>query len=302
MTQGPAPLRVAFLGPAGTYSDEALRASAPPGPLEAVPFPTLWETIMAVQRGEVHRALVPIENALEGSVPATLDALAVEATGVRIAAEVVHPIHHCLIAGRPLALERIERVVSHPQAIAQCARFLRERLGPIERASASSTAEAVRLVSVGPPTWAALGPRLSAELYGCVLLAEGVEDRPDNVTRFVWLARRESSDTKRIGASGKTSIVFWGFADQSPGALVRVLGELAERGINLTKIESRPRRLGLGRYMFFADLEGGIAEPRVAAALEALGRHVEVLRVLGSYPQAAEPAPLETAEAVGLII
>ena len=282
MTQRPAPLRVAFLGPAGTYSDEALRASAPPGPLEAVPFPTLWETIIAVQRGEVDRAVVPIENALEGSVPATLDALAVEATGVRIAAEVVHPIHHCLIAGRPLALERIERVVSHPQATAQCARFLRERLSGAARESSASTAEAVRTVVATAEPWAALGSRLAAEIHGGEVLLEGVEDHVDNATRFVWLAPRDAVGATEPAAT-KTSIVFWGFNDTSPGALVAVLAELADRRVNLTKIESRPSRVRLGHYMFFVDLDGAEGDAPVGDALEALARRVEVLRVLGSY-------------------
>ena len=128
----------------------------------------------------------------------------------------------------------------------------------------------------------ALGSRLSAELYGCRILAEGVEDRPDNLTRFVWLA--PASDAPGPKSGGKTSVVFWGAGDESPGWLVSVLRELSDRGINLTKIESRPRRVRLGHYMFFADLEGAESEPRVRDALDALGRRVETLRVLGSYP------------------
>jgi prephenate dehydratase len=139
----------------------------------------------------------------------------------------------------------------------------------------------VRTVAEAGQPWAALGPRLAAELYGCEVLAEGVEDRPDNVTRFVWLAREGAEQTAE---PAKTSIVFWGFNDESPGALVGVLGELADRSVNLTKIESRPLRGALGHYMFFADLEGGAAEPAVAEALGALARRVETLRVLGTYP------------------
>jgi prephenate dehydratase len=278
-------VRVAFLGPEGTFTEEALRASAPES-VEEIPYPSVYETVMAVQAGEVDRAVVPIENSLEGSVTATLDALAGEAADVRIAAEVVHPVRHCLIAVRELALEDVRRVVSHPQATAQCAEFLRARLSHAERAPATSTAEAVRAVADSDEPWAALGSRLAAELYGCRLLAEGVEDRSDNLTRFVWLAR--AGDAAQ-GRPSKTSIVFWGFNDQSPGALVRVLSELAERGVNLTKIESRPRRVRLGHYMFFADLEGGESDPPVAEALRALGARVETIRVLGSYPAARGP-------------
>jgi prephenate dehydratase len=275
-------LRVAYLGPAGTYTEEALRASAP-GEVEEVPYPTVYETVMAVQEGAVDRAVVPIENSLEGGVAATLDALAGEANRVRIAAEVVHPIHHCLVAGRPLALEEVERVVSHPQATAQCARFLRERLPGAERVSAVSTAEAVRGVRDADGAWAALGSRLSAELYGCTVLAENVEDHPDNLTRFVWLAPESAEPA---GEATKTSVVLWGFNDQSPGALMRVLSEFADRDINLTRIESRPRRGALGHYMFFIDLEGAGSDPEVVDALEALRGRVETLRVLGSYPGA----------------
>ncbi len=277
-------MRVAYLGPAGTYTDEAMRASGP-ADLVAEPRGTVYETVMAVQEAETDRAVVPIENSLEGAVGATLDALAGEADRVRIAAEVVHPIHHCLVTRSDLPLDRIGRVLSHPQATAQCARFLRERLPAAERVAATSTAEAVRAVSDSAEPWAALGSRLSAELYGCKVLAEAVEDHSDNLTRFVWLAPA-LAPAGAVEGPFKTSVVFWGFNDASPGALVSVLGELSDRDINLTKIESRPRRAGLGHYMFFADLIGHEQEPHVAEALTALGRRVETLRVLGSYPVA----------------
>jgi prephenate dehydratase len=276
-------VRVAFLGPSGTYSEEALRASAPDG-VEEIPYPTVHETVMAVQEGAVDRAVVPIENALEGGVSATLDVLATEADGVRIAAEVVHPIHHCVIAARQLDLAEVSRVVSHPQATAQCARFLRARMPSAERVTAPSTADAVQSVRDSADASVALGSRLAAELYGCMVLEADVEDHPDNVTRFVWLARE--GDAPDAGADAKTSVVFWGAGDESPGWLVGVLGELAERSVNLTRIESRPRRVRLGHYMFFADLEGGIHEPAVADALDAVRARVETLRVLGSYPAA----------------
>ena len=278
-------MRVAFLGPAGTFTEEALVASAPSGS-HPVAHATVYETVMAVEQGEAEAAVVPIENSLEGSVTATLDTLATEALRVRIVAEVVHPIRHCLVARPALTVDAVRRVISHPQALAQCGRFLRERMSGAERAAATSTAEAVReaLASRGPS--AAIGSRLAAELYDGTLLAEGIEDRPDNLTRFVWLARADASGVVPVHTGGrrKTSVVFWGFNDSSPGALVQVLRELADRGINLTKIESRPRRVTLGRYMFFADLEGGEDEEAVHDALAALARRVETLRVLGSYP------------------
>jgi prephenate dehydratase len=272
-------MRVAYLGPAGTHSEEALRASAPEG-TEALPYPTIYDAVMAVEEGGAERAVVPIENALEGSVAVTLDTLALEAEGVRIAAEVVHPIHHCVIARDELSLSAVERVVSHPQATAQCARFLREHLPGAEHVSAPSTADAVLTVCRSDdPASVALGSRLAAELYDCRIVATDVEDHPDNVTRFVWLARADEAGDPGPGA--KTSIVFWGGGDQSPGWLMKVLGEFASREVNLTRIESRPRRTGLGHYMFFVDVEGGAAEPAVSEALAALD--VQELRVLGSY-------------------
>jgi prephenate dehydratase len=273
-------VRVAYLGPAGTHSEEALRASAPDG-VEAVPLPTIYDAVMAVQEGRVERAVVPIENALEGSVAITLDTLTVEAQDVRIAAEVVHPIHHCVVAREELPLSAVERVVSHPQATAQCARFLREHLPDAEHVTAPSTADAVLTVCRSDDRSVALGSSLAAELYGCHVVAADVEDHPDNETRFVWLAR--AGDVGEIGPDPKTSIVFWGGGDQSPGWLVDVLSEFAGRGVNLTRIESRPRRTGLGHYFFFVDLEGATGEEHVDEALEAIAAHVGELRVLGSY-------------------
>jgi prephenate dehydratase len=174
-------------------------------------------------------------------------------------------------------------VLSHPQALAQCARFLHDRLPQARTEVAASTAEAVRTAVASSEPLAAIGTRLAAELYGGSVLAEGVEDRPDNLTRFVWLA---PSGTPPHGTPDKTSVVFWGFNDESPGALVAVLRELADRDVNLTKIESRPRRVQLGHYMFFADLEGAEDDPPVRDALAGLAQRVETLRVLGSYPGA----------------
>jgi prephenate dehydratase len=273
-------VRVAYLGPAGTHSEEALRASAPDG-VEAVPLPTIYDAVMAVQDGQADRAVVPIENALEGSVAVTLDTLTSEAQGVRIAAEVVHPIHHCVVARGELTLSEVERVVSHPQATAQCARFLREHVPEAEHVTAPSTADAVLTVCRSDDRSVALGSRLAAELYGCHVIAANVEDHPDNETRFVWLARAD--EVGEVGPDPKTSIVFWGGGDQSPGWLVDVLSEFAGRGVNLTRIESRPRRTGLGHYFFFVDLEGATGESRVDEALEAIAAHVGELRVLGSY-------------------
>jgi prephenate dehydratase len=280
---------VGYFGPEGTFTQEALLAATRGVDLDLVPLPTIYDTVMAVHTGAVQRALVPIENSLEGSVNATLDALAMETEDVGILGEVVHPIRHCLIARTDLELSEIEVVVSHPQANAQCARFVRDRLPGAQVVAGSSTAEAVRQVAAHDGPWAALGNRLAAERYGCHVLRIGVEDVTDNETRFVWLGP-VGAEPGVAGAGDpslgpwKTAIVFWGIGSEAPGWLVRCLSEFADRGVNLTRIESRPRKQGLGRYMFFADLEGRDSEPHVAEALNGVRSHVEVLRVLGSYP------------------
>jgi prephenate dehydratase len=287
-------VRVGYFGPEGTFTQEALIADTRGTDPEMVPLPTIYDTVMAVHSGDVERALVPIENSLEGSVNATLDALAMETEDVAIVGEVVHPIRHCLIARTALELPAIEVVVSHPQANAQCARFIRTRLPAARVLAGTSTADAVRTVAEHDGPWAALGNRVAAERYGCRVLRAGVEDVAENETRFVWLAR--TGGRGRAGPAGddgvdstgpfKTAIVFWGVGSEAPGWLVACLSQFAQRGINLTRIESRPRKQGLGRYMFFADLEGRDDDAPIAAGLAALAEHVERLRVLGSFPSA----------------
>jgi prephenate dehydratase len=267
-------MRVGYFGPPGTFTEEALRFSAPPG-VERVALPSILATVLAVQQGDVERAVVPIENALEGSVDATLDALSVDAEDVVIVGEVVRPISHYLIAREPLALDEISVVVSHPQALGQCTRFLRGELPGARTTSANgSTAEAVRTVAqTAEPGWAAIGTQLAAELYGCVVVRERIEDRSDNQTRFVWLARAADAPAALPPADDarwKSSLVFWG-------------------DVNLTRIESRPRRVGLGSYLFFVDLEGDARGAVVSAALDALAVHCEGLRLLGTYPAAVTP-------------
>lgn len=279
-------MRVGYLGPEGTNSHEALLNALGGEPHEQVPLPTIHDCVMAVQDGTVERALVPIENAIEGSVNATLDALAVDADEVAIAGEYVHAIHTCLIARTPLELSAIDTVLSHPQANGQCAHFLRTRLPQARVLATSSTADAVRAVAEGElgEHAAALGSRVAAEQYGCEILRAGVDDVAGNETRFVWLAPAGAP----TGEHGpwKTAIVFWGVGAEAPGWLVRCLSEFAFRGVNLTRIESRPRKQGLGRYMFFLDLEGRDSDRAVAEALAAVRGHVEHLRVLGSFPAA----------------
>ncbi len=282
-------IRVAFLGPAGTFSEDALRAAVADAEIDAQPAPTVYEAIRAVAEGEAERALVPFENSIEGAVRSTLDTLAFDAPSVTIAGEHDHPITNSLIARQRVPLERIEVVLSHPQASAQCAHFIREQLPQAAVRAAASTAEAVREVSVSPEPWGALGAASAARIYDCVVLREGVEDTPDNVTRFVWIAPTGT----RPGGDGpwRTTLVFSELGADHPGALVEALTEFSRRDVNLTRIESRPRRRGLGRYMFFIDLDGAEDEPAVAEAIEGLQRKAESVRILGSYPVAANGIP-----------
>jgi prephenate dehydratase len=275
-------MRVAYLGPPGTFNHDALRAAAGDQQPEAVPEPTLYDAILAVETGEADRALVPFENSIEGAVRATLDTLVLEAGSVAIVGEHDHPIRHSLIAARELPLGEIRVVLSHPQASAQCARFVRERLPGAEVKAAPSTAEAVRQVSESGEPWAALGAASAAGLYGCVVLSEGVEDEPENVTRFVWVAPQ---GTRPAGdGPWRTTLVFSELGEDHPGALVEALLEFSRREVNLTRIESRPRRRGLGRYMFFIDLDGADSDPIVSEAIDGLRAKAESVRVLGSYP------------------
>jgi prephenate dehydratase len=329
-------MRAAYLGPPGTNSHDALvRAGVE---AEPVALPTVLAVVRAVQEGTVERGLVPIENSREGGVGATLDALVFDAPDVVMVGELVHKVTYCLAAEEPIAPDEVCTVHSHPQAIGQCAQFLREQLPGAAIVAEPSTADAVRAVAergalAGAAPHAAIGTRHAARLYGATVLAEGIEDDADNATRFAWIARETRGSDPQAAApespptpggsdrqatapqspptpggsdrqatapqspptpSGsepaapalKTALVFWGGGDVAPGWLVDCLREFSSRSINLTRIESRPRRIGLGHYMFFCDLEGSASNPEVAAAIAGLRAHCEAVRVLGSFPAA----------------
>jgi prephenate dehydratase len=280
-------VRIAYLGPRGTFSEDALWAAVGDERVDAVPAATVPEAIIAVREGGVDRALVPFENSIEGAVTATLDTLAFDADGVTLVGEYDLPIRHCLIARQELPLDRIEVVLSHPQASAQCARFVRENLPRAEVRGAPSTAEAVRTVAESDEPWAALGAESAARLYGAAVLRQGVEDEADNITRFVWVA---PEGTSASGAGPwRTSVVFSELGEDHPGALVDALQVFSNREINLTRIESRPLRRGLGRYQFFIDIEGAAGDRPLAEALEQLRSKAETVRVLGTWPISAPP-------------
>lgn len=285
-------MKVSYLGPTGTYTEEALLLSSAGVELELEPRATIFDAVDAVEQGDVSRGFVPFENSIEGSVRATLDAIAFDTSHVQIVGEFDHPIRHNLIAGRERRLDEITVVLSHPQANAQCARFIREQLPEAEVRSIASTSDAVRRVGLSDQPWAALGSAAAARAYGCVVLSEGVEDVADNVTRFVWLSGGDYLPTHAAdGGAWRTTLVFSELGGDRPGALVDALTEFSKRDVNLVRIESRPLRRGLGRYLFFIDIEGDVSSGVTAEAVEALRSKAETVRILGSYPLAAT-APL----------
>jgi prephenate dehydratase len=282
---------IGFLGPAGTFTEVALRATvndeAPDGrPRRFLPYASMQETIEAVSTGEVDCAIVPIENSIEGSVPATVDILVHEVDNLQIVREVRIPIRHCLITRPGMTLDQITKVVSHPHANAQCRGWLRRNLPGVDVEAANSTANAVERVANSDEPWAAIANELAADTYGCTVLEADIEDHKDNETRFVFLGRqRERQDWFE---PYKTSVVCEIVKDQ-PGALLLILQEFSFRHINLTKVESRPSKRRLGDYLFIIDMEGKAEEGPLADALRCLSCKLPRLTVLGSYPVGRPP-------------
>ncbi len=277
---------IGFLGPPGTFTEVALRATIEEQAADGrarrfLPFLSMQDTIEAVSSGEVDCSIVPIENSIEGSVSATVDILAHEIDNLQIVREVRIPVRHQLLARPGVTLEQITKVVSHPHANAQCRTWLRKNLPGREIEAANSTANAVERVAGSDQPWAAIGNQLAGATYGCVVLAPDIEDHKDNETRFVFLARqRERQDWFE---PYKTSVVCEIAKDQ-PGALLLILQEFAFRRVNLTKIESRPSKRRLGDYIFLVDMEGKVDDGPVADALRCLCCKLPRLTVLGSYP------------------
>ncbi len=270
--------RYAFLGPAGTFSEEALFRLAIDDvePFECSSIPEVFE---AVDRGRADAGVVPIENSIEGSVSATLDGLVFDSQ-LEIQQELVLDIHFSLVAAPGTTMAQVTSVVAHPQASGQCRRWLERNLPGRPVVAANSNAEAVR-TAVASPGVAAVGPSIAAELYGADVLESGVEDYAGNQTRFVVIGR---GIRERTG-SDKTSLALFMKQDK-PGALLMILSEFAYGEINLTKIQSRPTKRQLGDYMFFVDLEGHVEDANVKTALDCLRLKLREVRVLGSYPKA----------------
>jgi prephenate dehydratase len=280
--------RATYLGPEGTHTGEAARACPLLKDWELVPVTGIRGAFGKFVAGEADAAVLPLENSLEGAVGTTLDLLAgPEGEGVKIRREIVRPIAHALLTRRrvPDDAEGFRKyvlgIVSHPQALAQCALNIARRFPFAALEAASSTAEAARQVAGGRPGWVALAPRESAAQFNLQVREEDLSDEPGNRTRFVVLAREDERPT----GNDRTSIVF-GLDRDHPGGLYDALGVFATRGINLSRIESRPTRKGLGDYWFFVDFEGHREDPTAALALAALETRTGFLRMLGSYPRA----------------
>jgi prephenate dehydratase len=273
------PKKIAFLGPIGTYTDEASYLYAPSA--ERVPFASLGLVTSALEEGNVDEAVVPIENSLGGTVIEVVDFL-IASEKSQIKGEFLLPIDHCLITRPGVKLSDIRVVVSKQEALTQCRQFLARELRFAEQVPATSTALAVVDLKEADDRTAAIGPRRAAELAGLPVLAHGIQDRKNNVTRFAVLA----SSSMPPSGSDKTTIAFDFDKPDAPGLVYGAMRPFADRGINLTKIESRPTGTGMGNYIFLLDLEGHIDEPHVQQAITELQGYTSTFKVLGAYPRA----------------
>lgn len=270
-------MRLAYLGPPGTFGEEAARQYAPGA--EHLPFPSHAAVAAAVESGMADAGLVAIENSLSGSVAETLDIL-IHDTTLQIQSELVLPIEHNLVAAPGTRADHVKVIYSHPQAFGQCRKFLERCFPRAQHEAALSTVEAVELALRRNSDAAAIGTVRAAELAGAEILARGIQDNANNVTRFLVLGSEKTAPTGR----DRTSIAFT-FAEDRPGSLASVLNVFASRGINCTKIESRPTREIFGEYVFLIDFEGHQDDPRARTVLNEVRALTQELKVFGSYPR-----------------
>ena len=272
--------RIAYLGPAGTFTEQA--AMLYDGRAQHIPFASIPAVAAAVDTGMVEEGVVPIENSIEGSVNDTLDLL-IHESRVLITRELVLPIEHLLLVKPGTQADSVQMIFSHPQALAQCRKFLERCFPKAAAVAALSTAAAVEEMVKSDKPSAAIGGQRAADLWEAEILARGIQDHSPNVTRFVVLASHDHPAT----GFDKTSLCF-SVAGDHPGALVDVLVEFSQRSINMAKIESRPSRESLGRYIFLVDLEGHRDDPLIAEALSWLQAKTDMFKVFGSYPRSTE--------------
>jgi prephenate dehydratase len=280
------PQRYAYLGPQGTFTEAALRSVPDSYDAEHLPFATVPAALDALRRGDVDAAVVALENSVEGSVPTTLDELAL-GEPLQIVGEVHLPVSFALLVRPGTDFASIKTVASHPHAQPQCRRWLGEHVPDAEWRAATSNAEAAQHVADGHYD-AALAGSFAAARYGLEILAEDIHDVADAVTRFVVL-RRPCPPPHPTGMDRTTVVAFIG--EDHPGALLEILNEFAMRGINLTLIQSRPTGARLGSYLFWMDFEGHVYDARVGEALMGLRRVCADVRFLGSYARADQVRP-----------
>ncbi len=268
-------LSAAFLGPRGTFSEEAALKHFG-GQVRGVPCASIDQVFREVEAGQVGYGVVPVENSTDGAVGRSLDLLL--ASPVRVCGEVLLAVHQCLMS-KAVSSEPIWKIYAHAQSMAQCHEWLNQNLPRAERVPVVSNAEGARLAADDPNT-ACIGSQAAAGLYQLNVLAANIEDQPNNTTRFVVIANQEAAPSGR----DKTSLVM--SVRNRPGAMHDLLAPLAEHGVDMTRFESRPSRTGMWEYVFFVDIEGHQQEAHVARALEALREHASFLKILGSYPVA----------------
>jgi prephenate dehydratase len=272
-------IRTGFLGPKGTFSQEAMTVyTKEDSEYTGIDYSTMTDLIMAVSKGEIDEAVVPIENSLEGAVSVTLDMLATE-LDIKIKAEVIIPISQNLLIKRGTRIENIKYILSHPQAVGQCRKYIDSTFPDAMIKYLYSTAEAAKEVAGGMADMAAIGSKAAAAVYELEILRESIQDNNNNLTRFIVISKKEAQKSEK----NKTSIVF--STENRPGSLYRILDIFSLWDINMTRIESRPAKNKLGRYIFFVDIEGHIEEEDVRDALTMVKRKTSFYKFLGSYPE-----------------
>jgi prephenate dehydratase len=275
--------KIAYLGPPGTFTEEALdkyiSLEKLNDSIEKLSYSNMGEVIKSVDRGEAAEGIIPIENSLEGSVNITLDYLTFESEA-KIIREITIPIKHSLIGKEKISPSKIKKVISHPHATAQCKNYITTHLRGAEIIAANSTAEAISILKEQENGIAAIGTKTAARIYGLKIIESDIEDNKDNKTRFVFVGNSIQPKT----GSDKTSIVCFLKQDR-PGSLFNILKEFADRDINLTRLESRPAKKDLGDYVFSIDLDGHLHDENVYAAIDVLRKTVYLVKILGSYPK-----------------
>jgi prephenate dehydratase len=284
--------RIGFLGPAGTFSEEALRGEADLATCELVAYPTIGDAVAAAASGEVDAAFVPLENSIEGAISATLDQL-IFGEGLLVQREVVADIHLDLLGLPGADRDKVSRVLSYPAALAQCREHLLRELPGVRLQPTTSTAEAARLVAQEHLVDAlAVAPPSAGRRYGLETVTSSIEDRAGNQTRFVLVA---PGIVPAPSGHDRTLVVCFQPADR-PGSLLEILGQFAARSLNLTRIESRPTKQALGDYCFVIEVEGHIQDDVLGDCLITLHARLGEVRFLGSYPVSGEPASRQRAE------